>query len=60
MPLYSVGDRLRLRKKHPCGSDVWEVMKAGVDTRIRCTGCQRVLLLPRDKLMKQIRSVEKE
>ena len=31
--MYNVGDILRLRKKHPCGGDEWEVMKTGVDMR---------------------------
>lgn len=55
--MYSVGQFLRLRKKHPCGNDVWEVLKAGVDMRIRCRKCERVILLPREQLVKQVKEV---
>ncbi|MEW6183263.1 MAG: DUF951 domain-containing protein [Bacillota bacterium] len=50
-----VGDLLRLRKPHPCGSEEWEVLKTGVDVRVKCRGCGRVLLVPRDKLLKRVR-----
>ncbi len=52
----SVGDRLQLRKKHPCGSDAWEVLRTGADIRIKCCGCGRVVLLPRPKLERRIRT----
>ncbi|MEW6173006.1 MAG: DUF951 domain-containing protein [Bacillota bacterium] len=50
-----IGDLLHLRKPHPCGSEEWEVLKTGVDVRIKCCGCGRVVLIPRDKLLKSIR-----
>ncbi|NLY11842.1 MAG: DUF951 domain-containing protein [Firmicutes bacterium] len=53
--MYTVGDKLELRKEHPCGGKIWEVLKAGVDTRIKCLTCGRVILLPREKLLKQIK-----
>lgn len=54
----SAGDRLHMKKKHPCGSDIMEVLRVGSDIRIRCAGCARDLTLPRIKLEKNIRSVE--
>lgn len=55
--MYNVGDILRLRKKHPCGGDQWEVLKAGVDMRLKCLKCERVILIPRVKLEKQVKEV---
>lgn len=52
-----VGDVIQLRKSHPCGGDMWEVLRTGIDIRIRCLKCGRVLLLPRTKLVKSIRSL---
>lgn len=52
-----VGDVVQLRKSHPCGGDRWEVMRTGIDIRIRCLKCGRVLLLPRSKLLKSVRAV---
>ena len=54
---FSVGDNLILKKKHPCSSDVFKVMRGGSDVRIVCTRCQRDLTIPREKLEKMIKKV---
>lgn len=55
--MYQVGDILRLRKKHPCGGEQWLVLKSGVDMRLECLTCKRVILIPRVKLTKQVKEV---
>lgn len=52
-----VGDRLLLKKAHPCGTDVMEVLRVGSDVRVRCAGCGRDMVLPRIKLEKSIRRI---
>ena len=52
-----VGDRLIMKKKHPCTSDTFTVLRVGSDVRIRCTGCDRDLTLEREKLEKMIKKV---
>lgn len=54
---YNVGDIVKTRKSHPCGGDEWEVMRTGVDFRIRCTTCGRVIMLSRPKFEKSIKKV---
>ena len=54
---FSVGDKLVLKKKHPCSSDVFKVMRGGSDVRIICELCGRDLTLPREKLEKMIKKV---
>ncbi len=51
--VFEVGQVLKLRKKHPCGGSTWEVLKSGVDMRLKCTTCGRVILITRDKLVGQ-------
>ncbi|MDR7463799.1 MAG: DUF951 domain-containing protein [Armatimonadota bacterium] len=51
----NVGDVVRTRKAHPCGSDQWEIVRLGADVRIRCMGCGRSVLMPRVKLERRIR-----
>ena len=51
----AVGDTVQMRKKHPCGSELFTVLRVGSDVRIRCLGCQRDLTLERVKLEKAIR-----
>ena len=57
MQKYSVGDVVKTRKTHPCGGDLWEVIRTGVDFRIKCLKCGRVLLLPRPKFEKSVAAV---
>jgi len=45
-----VGDILRLRRAHPCGSREWIVDRLGADIGLRCTGCGRHLLVERRRL----------
>lgn len=51
-----LGDVVRLRKKHPCGSYEWEVVRLGADIGIRCLGCQRRVLLPRRTFEKRVKA----
>ena len=50
----AVGDTILTRKKHP-----FEVLRVGMDFRIRCTGCGREVMLPRAKIEKNIKKVIK-
>ena len=50
-----VGDALRLRRKHPCGSFDWDVVRVGADIGMVCRGCKRRVLISRDILRRRIR-----
>ena len=52
-----VGDRLMMKKPHPCGSKEFEVLRVGMDFRIRCAGCGHEVMLPRLKCEKNIKNV---
>ncbi|MGB9723634.1 MAG: DUF951 domain-containing protein [Chloroflexia bacterium] len=52
-----LGDRVRLRKPHPCGGDTWEVTRIGSDIRLRCLTCGRVILLRREQFRRRLRAV---
>jgi hypothetical protein len=54
---FSVGDKLVLKKKHPCGSDTFSVLRIGSDVRIICTVCGRDLTLGRETVEKSIKKV---
>jgi hypothetical protein len=47
---FELGDRLRLRKQHPCGNFDWEVVRLGADIGLRCEKCGRRVLLPRSEV----------
>ena len=54
-----VGDVLTLKKKHPCGSDRWAVLRIGADFKLRCLGCGREVMGSRQKYEKQIKKLER-
>ena len=55
-----VGDKILTKKPHPCGANTFEVLRVGMDFRIRCTGCSHEVMLPRVKIEKNIRKVMRE
>lgn len=54
---FQIGDRVKMKKKHPCGSDEWEVVQLGSDMRVKCCGCGRIVLIPRPKFLKGTKKV---
>ena len=52
-----VGDTIQTKKLHPCGTNTFEVLRVGMDFRIRCTGCGHEVMLPRAKIEKNIRKI---
>ena len=52
-----VGDRVLMKKPHPCGSSEFTVLRVGMDFKIRCEGCGHEVMAPRKKLEKNIKRV---
>lgn len=55
-----LGDILIMKKKHPCGNQRLLVLRAGMDFRLRCTGCGREFMVSRNKIEKSIKQVCRE
>lgn len=54
---YYVGDVVKMKKAHPCGSDEWEVKRIGVDFSIECKGCGHRVMIPRPKFEKAVKKI---
>ncbi|MBE5930459.1 MAG: DUF951 domain-containing protein [Lachnospiraceae bacterium] len=52
-----VGDIIKMKKPHPCGSKEWELMRVGMDFRMKCMGCEHQVMLPRQQVEKNIRGI---
>lgn len=52
-----VGDIVTLKKQHPCGSKEWEVLRVGMDFRLKCMGCEHQVMIPRKQVEKNIRQI---
>ncbi|WMC94154.1 DUF951 domain-containing protein [Kineothrix sp. MB12-C1] len=55
-----VGDVLRLKKQHPCGSKEWEVLRIGADFRLKCEGCGHQIMIARKMLEKNVREIKQK
>lgn len=56
---YCIGDIVKMKKKHPCGSDLWEITRIGIDFGLKCQKCGRRILIPRPKFEKGVKQVIK-
>ena len=54
---FDIGDVLLMKKKHPCSSDKFKVLRGGTDVRIVCEGCGRDISVEREALEKMIKKV---
>ncbi len=52
----NMGDVVRLKKKHPCGSYEWQVVRLGADIGIKCLKCQRRVLLERSTFERRVKA----
>lgn len=57
MLYYEVGDIVTLKKGHPCGENKWEVLRTGVDIKLKCLGCDRQIWLTRMEFEKRVRKI---
>lgn len=56
---YEVGDIVKLKKAHPCGSQEWEILRVGADFRLKCMGCGRQIMTARKLVEKNTRGLRK-
>jgi len=52
-----IGDILELKKGHPCGENKWKVTRVGADIKLKCLGCDRVVMLDRPTLNKRVKKI---
>ena len=52
-----VGDVIKMKKSHPCGTNSWKLVRVGMDIRMECTGCGHRVMLPRKQVEKGFRGM---
>ena len=55
---FEVGDIVKLKKQHPCGSSEWEILRVGADFRLKCMGCGHMIMVPRKLVGKNVRGLK--
>ena len=54
---YELGTKVIMKKQHPCGTNLWEIVRVGADIKIKCINCGRTVLLPRIEFNKKIKRI---
>ena len=57
---FELGDVIRMKKPHPCGSYEWEILRVGADFRLKCTGCGHQIMVPRKLVEKNTKEIRKK
>lgn len=57
MTEFHLGDVIRLKKKHPCGSYEWEILRVGADFRLKCAGCGHQVMMKRMLVEKNLKGI---
>lgn len=57
---YQIGTKVQMKKKHPCGGEIWQVIRVGADIKIKCMTCGRTLFIPRIEFNKKIKKIIQE
>lgn len=52
---YNIGDIVTLKKGHPCGTNEWEIIRVGADFKLKCRGCNHIIMIPRKIFEKSVR-----
>lgn len=58
--VFAPGDVIRLKKPHPCGGWDWELLRVGMDFRLRCLNCNHLVMLPRTEVERRIKALVKK
>lgn len=54
---FELGMTIKMKKPHPCGCNEWEILRIGMDFRLKCCGCDHQIMLPRKQVEKNFRGV---
>jgi len=54
---FGLNDVVEMKKPHPCGTNAWKIIRLGADIRIKCTGCQHSVMIPRREFEKKVKKV---
>ncbi len=54
---YELHDVVEMKKQHPCGENRWEIIRMGADIRIKCLGCEQLVMMPRREFNRKIKKV---
>ncbi|HLS35608.1 MAG TPA: DUF951 domain-containing protein [Bacillota bacterium] len=54
---FDLHDIVEMKKPHPCGENRWQIIRMGMDIRIKCAGCDHSVLLPRREFTRKMKRI---
>lgn len=54
---YKLGDVVEMKKQHACGTNKWQIIRVGVDIKIKCLKCNREIMMDRLEFEKKLKKV---
>lgn len=54
---YDIGNQVTMKKVHPCGANLWEIVRLGADVKIKCLNCGHMVMIPRVEFNKKIKKI---
>lgn len=54
---YTIGTKVIMKKQHPCGTNLWEIIRVGADVKIKCIKCERTIMIPRIEFNKKLKKI---
>ena len=54
---FALGDQVVLKKPHACGENLWEIVRVGADVKLKCSDCERVIMLDRLEFLKRAKKL---
>ncbi len=54
---YTLGTKVIMKKQHPCGTNLWEIVRVGADIKIQCLNCKRTVMIPRVEFNKKLKKI---
>lgn len=57
---YTLGTKVIMKKQHPCGTNLWEIVRLGADIKLKCLNCNRLVMIPRVEFNKKLKKIVEE
>jgi len=54
---YNLGDIVQMKKPHPCGENEWQIIRTGMDVKLKCSGCGHIIMLPHEMFVKRLKRI---
>lgn len=52
---YNLGDKVETKKAHPCGGKTWEIVRVGLDYKLKCINCGRIVMVAAEDMKKIVK-----